>query len=181
MRLAPTIIMLAQLGVSVSNEFKHNLIEELTSTHQKNQPQLILLGHPNNHIDLTPNKAIKITEIPMGIASGNAYYQSGGLFVDLPPIAPNRNKVIIKTIPNLWRVILPKNWSHVDIPVTTNWYDNDPTSMLASMSIKPWIQRRQQQKDGSEIIEGGIILHINSDSLKAVNFSSQINIELKPF
>ncbi len=162
-----------------ASEFNHSLIDQNQSS--SNQPQLIHLSQRNlgptvflEMKDLVDGPAINISETPSIIARSvgrQLIAENGSQF-------PAVKSHLEKQIPNLWRVILPADWPTTMIPVTVNSI-NQPAMVV---DLVPWIQRTELQKDGSQIIEGGVKLAINPLLISHSGLSAmQISIDLHSF
>ena len=173
---------LLQFVACLAEDFRFSLHEDLTAA--RDRPALLLLNG-----DFAP-----IVEVGYADVFDTQRYQSmqeqqssahahGGQLVfsataQLPPIKP----YISQSIPNVWRVILPKEWPFIEQPVFVQWQmRNSEKPKDSQIKAEAWVQRRFTRPDGVKIIEGGVNLQIAVETLQTIDQHGRLLIDLQEF
>ena len=167
--------------ICFSEGFRFNLHEDLTTTQER--PYLVQLRNDTTPIIDVAYSDVFDTQRYQSLQGHQAaaHTQSGQLVFSaathLPPIRP----YVTQSIPDLWRVVVPSGWSHLEDPVVVHWHSQMPEDQIKlQVQVEPWVQRRFKRPDGVEMIEGGAYVRIAIESLQAVQqYPGQLFIDLQ--
>ncbi|MFC3193938.1 hypothetical protein ACFODZ_06770 [Marinicella sediminis] len=168
--------ILAYLVVSQVSEFSHDLLN--TPSTNSSKPTLTYLNKGQWHTELHLSLQDLVDSDSLQLRQNQvlqARYTGSGLRARNQVAFPGIRQHIFKSIPDLWRVHVPHDWPAGTSPVTVN----SLIQPVILRDLQPWVQRSEQLKDGSTIIEGGVRLSIDPALIHTDGISTlQITFDL---
>lgn len=188
-----TLLLLGIASVSVSQaqsdsaffNVGNSRIEENSSSQAL---QLRLLDQP--HIRLAAVSTQELAGSPeqrLGAASGLAHVQGRGLSFQGQLNIPELTPYIHRELPMLWEVRVPpgRHLGNSQEPVQVQWQpDNRSATSRAAVGqlrATPWIQQRRTERDGWEVLTGGVRLQVPLEMLEAGAINGRLLIDLRVF
>ena len=135
--------------------------------------QLLLLDQPR--LRLPAVSTLELAGAPeqrLGAMTASAKVQGRGLSVQGQMNIPQLTPYIYRDIPMLWELRIPpgRSFSHSTEPVTVSWQSAMPSGRLApgaQVRATPWVQQRREERDGWQVIAGGVRLQVPVELLEA--------------
>ncbi len=140
-------------------------------------------------ISLAPVSVLELVSGPeqrLGAVTGTAAAVGGGLSFQGNLTVPELAPFVHREIPLLWRIKQPAGRAALgSAPIDVTWETVDhgaggrDAAQFASgrIQVRPWIQHRSTDRDGYEVIEGGVTLDIPVDALTGGTLRGRIRID----
>jgi len=135
--------------------------------------QLLLLDQPR--LRLPAVSTVELSGAPeqrLGAMTASAQVQGRGLSVQGQLSIPELTPFVYREIPMLWELRLPpgRDIGRSSEPVTVSWQSAMVSGRMApgaQVRATPWVQQRRVERDGWQVIAGGVRLQIPLELLEA--------------
>lgn len=180
-RLSPTIVLICLLAILSSmpvsaqsdSAFFDSGSGQIGQQAEAQTVQLLLLDQPR--LRLPAVSTLELAGAPeqrLGTMTASAQVQGRGLSVQGQLNIPQLTPFIYRDIPMLWELRIPpgRSFGRSSEPVTVSWQSAMANARLApgaQVRVTPWVQQRRVERDGWQVIAGGVRLQIPVELLEA--------------